>query len=208
MRAALNPQAGPTPETTEAARKVFDTDLGWIGIVVSTKGLERVFFDCESEAHAAVLTNEWTPVRDGPRAARFKASDRVTKLEPDTLAEEIEMMLVDFASGREVELISIPIASQNLTAFQRAVTQACQRIPYGETRSYGQLAADVNSPRAARAVGTVMAKNCTPLVVPCHRVVGSHGAMGGFSSRRGLGMKQRLLDLEQRSLRRFADFAD
>lgn len=205
MPVTRNSQSGPTPETTETVRKVFDTDLGWIGIVVSTKGLERLFFDCESEAQAVVLTSEWTPVQQRTKAASLKASGRVTKLEPDTLAEEIETMLLDFASGRKAELSSIPIASQNLTAFQRAVTQACQRIPYGETRSYGQLAAEVNSPRAARAVGTVMAKNGTPLVVPCHRVVGSQGAMGGFSSRRGLGMKQRLLDLERRSLRRFAD---
>jgi methylated-DNA-[protein]-cysteine S-methyltransferase len=83
-----------------------------------------------------------------------------------------------------------------LSPFAVAVVQAARRIPVGETRSYGQLAMAAGRPRAARAVGRVMARNRTPLLIPCHRVVGSGGKLGGFSAIDGLRMKERLLQLE------------
>jgi len=82
------------------------------------------------------------------------------------------------------------------TPFQHRVLEACRNIPYGETVSYGQLAEVVGAPRAARAVGAVMASNRIPLVIPCHRVLRSDGSLGGFTSPEGVGLKQRLLDLE------------
>ena len=80
------------------------------------------------------------------------------------------------------------------TPFQRAVWQATREIPYGQTRSYGWLAARVGRPRAARAVGQAMAANPWPIIVPCHRVVSSDGRLGGYGG--GLDMKERLLLLE------------
>ncbi|KPJ48316.1 MAG: hypothetical protein AMJ38_05620 [Dehalococcoidia bacterium DG_22] len=80
------------------------------------------------------------------------------------------------------------------TPFQRAVWQATQEIPYGQTRSYGWLAARVGKPRAARAVGQAMAANPWPIIVPCHRVISSNGRLGGYGG--GLDMKERLLLLE------------
>ncbi len=90
------------------------------------------------------------------------------------------------------------LALDHCTTFQRFVLQACRQIPAGESITYGQLAAIAGSPRAARAVGQVMAANAIPLVVPCHRVVGSDGAMVGFSASDGIAAKQRLLDHEAR----------
>ena len=81
------------------------------------------------------------------------------------------------------------------TPFQRALADALRSIPYGETATYGELAALAGSPNAARAAGTFCAGNRFPLVVPCHRVVAADG-IGGFGSL-GLGYKKRLLDLEQ-----------
>ena len=72
---------------------------------------------------------------------------------------------------------------------------ACRAIPRGETLTYGQLAAKAGYPGAARAVGQVMARNCLPLLIPCHRVVGSNG-LHGFSAPGGLATKQRLLEIE------------
>ncbi len=82
------------------------------------------------------------------------------------------------------------------TAFQRAVIDHCRRIPRGEVLTYGQLAERAGYPRSARAVGNVMATNRVPLIVPCHRVVGAGGNLGGFSAPQGLQMKRRLLRLE------------
>ena len=76
------------------------------------------------------------------------------------------------------------------------VIAACRRIPWGETRSYGDLATECGSPGAARAVGSVMAKNRYPLIVPCHRVLAAGGDIGGYSAADGLVMKRRLLAAE------------
>ena len=83
-----------------------------------------------------------------------------------------------------------------LTEFQQRVLETTREIRYGETLTYGQLAARAGSPRAARAVGTVMANNRFPIVVPCHRVVGSGNGLGGFSAPQGTTLKRLLLELE------------
>ena len=80
------------------------------------------------------------------------------------------------------------------TAFQREVWDALCRIPYGQTRSYGEIAGSIGRPGACRAVGTACGKNPLPVVIPCHRVIGADGGLTGFSS--GLGIKRALLKLE------------
>lgn len=82
------------------------------------------------------------------------------------------------------------------TPFQENVWQALRDIPYGETRTYGQIAAAVGSPRAARAVGMANHRNPILLAVPCHRVIGADGSLTGYGS--GLDMKAALLELERR----------
>jgi methylated-DNA-[protein]-cysteine S-methyltransferase len=82
------------------------------------------------------------------------------------------------------------------TSFQKKIYQATAAIPRGKVRTYGELAAKAGSPGAARAVGTCMASNPMPLLVPCHRVVGAHSGLGGFSGG-GLSVKLRLLRAEQ-----------
>ena len=80
------------------------------------------------------------------------------------------------------------------TGFQRAVWQATARIPYGATATYGQIAALINRDRSARAVGQALGQNPLPIIIPCHRVVGSAGRLGGFGG--GIEMKRLLLRLE------------
>jgi len=80
--------------------------------------------------------------------------------------------------------------------FRQAVLNACLRVPFGKTASYGDLARAAGSPGAARAVGGAMAHNPLPLIIPCHRILRSDGSIGGFSSPRGIKVKQRLLRLE------------
>jgi methylated-DNA-[protein]-cysteine S-methyltransferase len=101
-----------------------------------------------------------------------------------------------FAQGQRDTFEDLALDLAWATRFQRRVIEAARRIPYGGTLSYGQLACKAGFPAAARAVGSVMAKNRFPLIVPCHRVVASGNQLGGFSSRRGVTTKERLLEME------------
>lgn len=82
--------------------------------------------------------------------------------------------------------------------FQEAVLRELARVPYGQTDTYGHLAAKVGRPRAARAVGMVMNRNPIPIVLPCHRIVGANGSLTGYAG--GLRVKQALLELEGTAL--------
>lgn len=105
--------------------------------------------------------------------------------------------LTAYAEGEPVALSDIVVDQSHLSAFARRVSQRCRAIPYGTTRTYGQLAAEAGSVGAARAVGSVMASNRTPLITPCHRVLGAGGRLGGFSAPQGVAMKRRLLEIER-----------
>ena len=83
------------------------------------------------------------------------------------------------------------------TTFQKSVWQALLTIPHGETRTYSQIARQIENPKGARAVGMACNKNPIMIAVPCHRVVGADGSLTGYAY--GTGMKQSLLDLEQRA---------
>lgn len=100
--------------------------------------------------------------------------------------------LDEYFQGRRTtfDLVLDPIG----TPFQREVWRALQAIPYGETRSYGQLARAIGRPAASRAVGAANGANPLPIVIPCHRVIGSAGSLTGFGG--GLAIKRFLLDLE------------
>jgi methylated-DNA-[protein]-cysteine S-methyltransferase len=102
-----------------------------------------------------------------------------------------------YADGAPVDFRDIRVDGSRLTPFQASVIPHCRHIPYGQTMTYGQLAQLAGSPSAARSVGTTMARNKTPIVVPCHRVVASNGTLGGFSAPGGITMKERLLKMEQ-----------
>lgn len=98
----------------------------------------------------------------------------------------------DLFAGRAVRP---PLDWGRLTPFERAIGRAVRRIPWGRTRTYGQVARDAGRPGAARAVGRAMARNRFCLFVPCHRVVRAAG-LGGFSAPGGIALKRRLLELE------------
>ena len=102
----------------------------------------------------------------------------------------------EYLAGRR-QTFDLPLALMG-TDFQKRVWKAMSRIPYGRTRTYGQVARQVGRPAAARVIGAACAANPVPLVVPCHRVVGHNGALTGFGG--GLAWKQWLLDLETKSV--------
>ncbi len=93
-----------------------------------------------------------------------------------------------------LEHFTIPVDFPDVSPFTRMVWDELTRIPYGQTRSYSQIASRIGHPGAARAVGQANSKNPVPIVIPCHRVINSDGSLGGYSS--GVALKRRLLDLE------------
>lgn len=98
------------------------------------------------------------------------------------------------AGNRHV--FDLPIDWALMSPFQRVVLEATQAIPYGQTRTYGEIAAAVGRPKAARAVGRAEARNPLPLIIPCHRVIGRDGKLHGYNLGEGLKTKEWLLKLE------------
>ena len=99
----------------------------------------------------------------------------------------------------ERKMFDLPLAPEG-TVFQKAVWSALQEIPYGQTRSYGEIAAQIGRPKACRAVGMANHCNPIPIFIPCHRVVGSHGSLTGYAG--GLAAKAQLLAHEGADMRR------
>ena len=132
-----------------------------------------------------------------PDQSRHVAGKSAASNTPPAIAQLIDD-LRRFAAGEPVDFRHVALDEGHLTPFARRVVAACRRIPWGQVRTYGQLAAACGSPGAARAVGQVMAANRYPLVVPCHRVVAAGGRLGGYSSPQGPRMKRRLLTRERR----------
>ena len=95
----------------------------------------------------------------------------------------------------------IPVVLDGFSRFRGSVLTACRDIKFGQTISYSELAKKVGWPAASRAVGSALAKNPLPLIIPCHRVVRSDGKMGGFSAPGGVTLKKKMLELERQALR-------
>jgi methylated-DNA-[protein]-cysteine S-methyltransferase len=137
----------------------------------------------------------------GLRVVSFEISKRATHLEPDWKQEyapftEVVRQLRAYFSG-ELKDFDLPLAPEG-TEFQLRVWHRLRTIPYGETISYGQLAIRIGNPKAVRAVGLANACNPIPIIIPCHRVVGSDGSLTGFGG--GLPNKRKLLALESRQM--------
>ncbi|MBQ5977680.1 MAG: methylated-DNA--[Oscillospiraceae bacterium] len=127
-------------------------------------------------------------------ALRFAAEAEDSLLPPPEteLAKRTEAWLRAYFAGKN-PAVDLPLAPAG-TAFQRRVWQACCGVPYGETRSYGELARQIGC-RSARAVGAALGRNPVWLLIPCHRIVGSGGGLTGYAG--GLEKKAALLRLEK-----------
>ncbi|HOJ79339.1 MAG TPA: methylated-DNA--[protein]-cysteine S-methyltransferase [Clostridiales bacterium] len=109
------------------------------------------------------------------------------------LIKEAARQLYEYLDGNR-KVFDIPLELEG-TPFQKAVWQALLEIPYGETRSYGEIAERIGNPKAARAVGMANNRNHVAVFVPCHRVIGADGRLVGYAS--GIDIKKKLLDLEK-----------
>jgi methylated-DNA-[protein]-cysteine S-methyltransferase len=169
--------------TLETASFLFPTNLGWMALAWSGEKAVRLTFGHPSAAAAAASLG----------VEAWSATDR---RDLPSWVDDLVDRLQRYSDGETVAFDDIPVDLSHLTAFQLKVIRACRKISRGRTRTYGDLAAAAGSPGASRAVGSVMAKNRLPIIIPCHRVVGAAGSLGGFSAPDGLCMKQRMLALE------------
>lgn len=169
-------------DSSTAARQVAvgcaDTPLGPFGAVFTSRGLAQLSFPPDGLDYCEAWARRWAPQAE---IAHHSA-------QLDRLSEQLTAYLE--GSLRE---FSIPLDMRG-TPFQRAVWEALLTIPYGETRSYAQIAQQIGRPKAVRAVGAANGANPVSIIVPCHRVVGSNGTLTGYGG--GLDMKERLLQLE------------
>lgn len=165
----------------ELRAMVFEAaDWGWIGLVLSERGLRML-----------VLPRR-TP-EDAQRALRKHYPDAVLT-DDDPILTDIAQQVCAFLAGHR-RTFDVQADLRGHTPFELAVWAAAVRIAYGETRTYGWIAAQVGGgPGAAQAAGAALGANPVPLIVPCHRVIGSDGSLHGFAG--GLRMKARLLALE------------
>jgi len=112
----------------------------------------------------------------------------------DAFLPDLQERIVAYFEGENVDFSTDPAVSlDSLSPFDRKVLQICREIPSGQTTTYGDLAVRVGHPGAARAVGSALAHNPIPLIIPCHRVLRTDGSLGGFSAPGGLAIKRRLL---------------
>lgn len=155
----------------------LESPIGRLWVAVSEQGLCRVEFDVPEEDFVADVRR-----RFGQEPAREPAAVAAARAQ-----------LLEYLAG-ERQAFDLPVDLGGAGDFHRQVWSACRAIPYGVSRTYGELARELGRPGAARAVGNALARNPLPLVIPCHRVRRSDGALGGF--RGGPAAKEWLLNLE------------
>ncbi len=164
-------------EEDQVKLAVFETRLGWMGIAYDERGVMGLRLPRPTRADALARLQ-----RDFPGGV-------VSTDAPRAMARELE----EYAEGKR-RAFDLALNWSRIKPFQRAVLTAIQKIPFGETRSYGWVAREIGKPRASRAVGAALGANPIPIILPCHRVIGSDGGLHGYGG--GLPLKRKLLELE------------
>jgi len=170
--------------TNPQGHTLFATPIGCCGLAWGERGIVGVQLPQASEARTRErLVNRF------PMAAR-------TEPPPPDIAD-IAAAIVALLTGEPVDLTGVLLDEDGLPVFDRAAWAIARTVPPGETITYGEIAARIGDPHAARAVGRAMGANPFPIIVPCHRVLGADGKMGGFSAAGGVVTKARLLSIER-----------
>lgn len=169
----------PRREAGSAATTTVETSIGLLRLAATEAGLCKIALGEETpESFAGWLARHVGPAASDPESPLLRRA-------AEQLAAYLEGRLRDF---------DLPLDLRG-TPFQQSVWRAVASVPYGQTVTYGQLARQIGRPDAPRAVGAANGANPLPIVIPCHRVVGSDGGLRGYGG--GLPVKQALLDLER-----------
>jgi methylated-DNA-[protein]-cysteine S-methyltransferase len=161
----------------DVAYDLVDTPLGALLVAATAAGVCRISYDPE-------------PEREAEQLARLLGTRVLRAPKP---VDEARRQLDEYFERRRREF-DLELDLRLTPVFSRQVLEELAKVPYGETTTYGDLAARAARPRAARAVGTVMNRNPIPIVLPCHRVVGRSGSLVGYGG--GIHRKEALLNLE------------
>ena len=153
---------------------VIESPIGALLVAATERGLARIFFDAEPELHLDRLARAY-----GPRVLRSAPAVDAAHRQLDEY----------FAGDRSAFALDLDL--RGAAPFAQQVLGELALVPYGQTTTYGTLAAKVGAPRAARAVGTVMNRNPIPIVLPCHRVVGASGSLTGYAQDVGVRRSDR-----------------
>jgi methylated-DNA-[protein]-cysteine S-methyltransferase len=180
QRSPLTP--GLTAEVLNVS--VFATPLGYWAIA----GRDNVLFRL-TLGHASAAAAH--------RAIADSFEQSAVQTEPEDWNSRLRQRLERYAAGERVEFDDVKLLLPKLTSFQQRIVEVTRALKHGETVTYGELATRAGYPRAARAVGTVMSSNRIPIIIPCHRVLGAGGSIGGYSAPQGVSLKSRLLELER-----------
>ena len=161
----------------DVAYELHDSPVGTLFVAVTDRGVCEIHYDADPAAEAERLARLFgTRVLHSPRPT-----------------DDARRQLDEYFAGTRREF-DVEIDLRTTREFGRTVLEQLARVPYGELTTYGTLAGRAGKPRAARAVGTIMNRNPIPIVLPCHRVVGSSGSLVGYAG--GLDRKRLLLELE------------
>ncbi|HEX8229341.1 MAG TPA: methylated-DNA--[protein]-cysteine S-methyltransferase [Chloroflexia bacterium] len=174
----LSHNGGETLADIEVVVGEVETPAGEFGAVLTSRGLSRLIFPGEDFAQCEDWVTRWAPAaaRSGDRAGLQHLGEQLTAYFEGTLRE-----------------FTVPLDLRG-TPFQLRVWAALQEVAYGELRTYGQVASGMGATQAVRAVGAANGANPVPIIVPCHRIIGSNGRLVGYGG--GLDLKRRLLELE------------
>lgn len=180
-------KTGLKRDSTHVIQKVYytiiETAIGWVGIAGNEEGLIRLILPEESPE------NIWEEL-----SIYFHSTKKLIREE--ALFSDLTERIKNYFAGKRVEFSKDMVNISPFTPFQKKVLQKAREISYGKTKTYRWLAEESDFPRAYRAVGGVMKMNPLPLIIPCHRVIGSNGLLIGFSSRGGIELKRKMLTLE------------
>lgn len=175
--------------STRCSFTVFPTEFGWFGMLGRGEAIHGLTI-----GHATA---------DEVRRAlveRMSADDVEIDFEDSDWNPQLRRRLENYALGHRDDFAAVTVSLPPMTPFQTQIIKATRNIGYAETLSYAGIATKAGSPRAARAVGNVMASNRIPIIIPCHRVIASGGRFGGFSAPQGVDLKIRMLALEAESV--------
>jgi len=164
---------------------LFETPIGPCGISWSACGITGLQFPGDSaEATRADLQHRFPDARS---------------TEPPAFVTAAIAAIVGLLEGADDDLTSIPLDPDHIPPFNQRVYDVTRAIPPGQTLTYGEVAAAIGEPGAARAVGRALGENPYPIIIPCHRVLAAGGKMGGFSGTGGIATKRRVLAIESRA---------
>ena len=173
----------PTSKSAvDTSYALFATPIGECGLAWNARGICAVQLP---EASSAAT-----------RARLLRKAPRARSATPPPVIKRAISAILRLLNGKSHELGSLALDYGDASEFHRRVCEAARAIPAGQTLSYGELAAKLGQPGAARAVGSVMARNALPIIVPCHRVMAAGGRAGGFSAHGGINTKLRMLRIE------------